>query len=106
MHTMDEVIRQKLLEFYHGNIPAHVADASKDYITLRFRHELFGMRDYLIPICDVFEYFSSREEDQEEEKLGTLRGEHEFIYDTALECLRWFKFINPDETSGRKKSTG
>lgn len=102
---MDEAIRQKLSEFYHGTIPEHVADASKDYITLRFRHELFGMREYLIPVCDVYEYFSSKEEPLDEEKLGTLRGDHEFIYRTALECLRWFKFINPDETSARKKGT-
>ncbi|HIJ61035.1 MAG TPA: hypothetical protein HPP56_10575 [Nitrospirae bacterium] len=96
MESKAEFIRKKLLEFYKGSIPDYVVNAGKSHITIRQQETPFTSREYVVTICSVHEYFTS-ESDKDESELAGMTGEPNFIYKLALECLRWFKFISPEE---------
>ncbi|MCX8069167.1 MAG: hypothetical protein N2738_01550 [Thermodesulfovibrionales bacterium] len=96
MEKRAEFIRKKLLEFYKGSIPDYVVDAGKSHITIRIQETPYLSRDYVVTICSVHEYFTS-ENDKDEGELAGISGDPNFIYKLALECLRWFKFVSPEE---------
>ncbi|HMK44155.1 MAG TPA: hypothetical protein VK445_08470 [Dissulfurispiraceae bacterium] len=98
MRHVSDRMRKKLLEFYSGDIPEYVVDGGKSHLTLRLADDLCNYRDYVITICHVHEFFQKRKKKREPYTLlGGYAGEEKYIRNVALECLRWFKFISPEE---------
>ncbi len=97
MESRAEFMRHKLQEFYNGSVPDYIVDAGKTHLTIRVKDNLFVERDYVITTCALHEYLNSETEGPEGENLAGITGNPHFIYHLALECLRWFRFINPEE---------
>ncbi|NLI29679.1 MAG: hypothetical protein GX423_06320 [Nitrospiraceae bacterium] len=103
LQHVSERIRKKLLEHYGNAVPEYVVDAGKSHITLRLADDLCNYRDYVITICHVHEFFARRRKKREPIiALGGYAGEEEYMRNIALECLRWFKFVSPEEFQERK----
>lgn len=94
MESRREYIKKKLNEFFKGNIPDYIVDAGKTHITIRVKDDIMYERDYVVTICSVHEYFTSEGEGDD---LAGIKGDPQFVYNLALTCLRWFKFISPEE---------
>ncbi|KAF0179867.1 MAG: hypothetical protein FD164_1952 [Nitrospirae bacterium] len=98
LHYMSDRMQKKLLEFYRNSIPDHVIDAGKSHITLRLTDDLCNYRDYVVTICDVHSFFANLKKRREPiVALGGYSGEEAYMRNIALECLRWFKFVSPEE---------
>lgn len=103
---VSERIYRKLSEFYRDDIPEYVVDAGKSHMTLRLADDVCNYRDYVITICHVNAFFERRRKKREPVmQLGGYAGEELYIRNIALECLRWFKFISPEEYREHKKYT-
>lgn len=102
-HVSDRM-RKKLLEHYRNGIPEYVVDAGKSHITLRLADDLCNYRDYVITICHVHEFFERiRKKRDPIIVLGGYAGEEAYMRNIALECLRWFKFVSPEEFREKKR---
>lgn len=100
---VSESIRRKLAQFYRNGVPEYVVDAGKSHITLRLADDLCNYRDFVITICHVHEFFlQRRKKRQPVMMLGGYSGEDAAIRTIALECLRWFKFVSPEEFEEQK----
>ncbi len=97
MESKSDFIKRKLKEFYNGSVPSYIIDAGKTHLTIRVKEGLFAERDYVVTICSVQEYFSFESEEKAEEELAGIKGDPQFIYNLAMECFRWFRFISPEE---------
>lgn len=98
LHHVSARMRKKLLEFYKNAIPDYVVDAGKSHITLRLTDDLCNYRDYVVTICHVHEFFANLKKRREPIiALGSYSGEEAYMRNIALECLRWFKFVSPEE---------
>jgi hypothetical protein len=97
MESRAEFIRRRLNEFYNGSVPDYIVDAGKTHITVRVKDNLFVEREYVITTCALQEYLNSESDCQGDENLAGITGDPHFIYNLALECLRWFRFINHEE---------
>ncbi len=102
-HVSDRM-KKKLLDFYQNVVPDYVVDAGKSHITLRLVDDRCDYRDYVITICHVHEFFASRKKKREPMiSLGGYTGEEAYLRTIALECLRWFKFVSPEEFRDKKR---
>lgn len=97
MGSRDDFMREKLNEFYKGSVPDYIVDAGKTHLTVRLQDGLFTERDYVITICSLHEYLNSVNDREEKDQLAAIKGDPQFIYNLAMECLRWFRFINPEQ---------
>ncbi|HSW64742.1 MAG TPA: hypothetical protein VLH56_15740 [Dissulfurispiraceae bacterium] len=103
LHHVSDRIRKKLLEFHQNAVPDYVVDAGKSHVTLRLADDLCNYRDYVVTICQVHEFFVRYNKKREPiMALGGYVGEEAYMRNIALECLRWFKFVSPEEFREKK----
>ena len=86
----------RLEEFYNGEVPGYVIDASKGYIVIRTGSEWEGASDHKITMDDVARYYATDARNLLSgcRSLGGVHGDWRNIDALASECLAWFKLAN------------
>ncbi len=85
----------KLEEFYQGNAPEYILEASKSYIKIRVS-DWRGEQDLRITLKDVVEYYCKWADNITSgcRVITGYAGDWRPIDRLVKECLEWFLFVN------------
>ena len=94
---MKKDMREKLANFYGGDIPGYILNAGETFITLHMGINVFGDREVKITMDDISDYYRDQAGDATHSGCRTLAGmtgDWRPIDMMARECLKWFKSVN------------